>query len=335
MDKSVRASFYKKFPLSFKNILRWLPSMKEYRPYILPTRHGLAFLVALFFLFLMALSYGHSMAFAATFFLTSLLMSSAFLTHLNLKGTFVSHFHAPDVFRLGELAPFKLELSNQTKRNKNEIALYKWGTQKMMPSEGVNLQAFGSRKASFFLGPLSVGKYTYKDAELMTSFPLGLFYSWMKFSIKGSFYVAPAAVDHLKKGPPLIHKGQDNQPLEQGLEVRARDEGEFSEHRPFDQDSDSWHRIDWKAYAKKDILLKKTYADPAAPIYSLDLRETRALHLKEAYEQLSFWLSVCENEGARWNLYLKNTSLKNKEGVGDIKSALKALSLEAKQEAFL
>lgn len=323
---------FKRFRLNFKALFSWRPTMRSYRPYILPTRHGLAFLVALFFLFLMALSYGHSMAFAATFFLTSLLMSSALLTHFNCKDCFVQSLKVPQTTREGEALSVSLEIQNLTKRDKKSLALYKLGTYKLKRSPGVDLSALESKRTSFFLEDLPIGRYVYTDAQLVTSFPLGLFYSWMKFETEGEFYIAPRAVDHIKKEPQIYSAEESERDQEIGLRFQASPEGDFYEHRHFDTKSDSWHRLDWKVYAKRELLLKKSNAAPEKPLWSLDMRQLHFLEQHQAYEQISYWLELCEQTEQRFHLFLKNSKLENLQGREGALKALKALSLEAAKQ---
>lgn len=303
--------------------------MKHERLYILPTRHGLAFLVALFFLFLMALSYGHSMAFAATFFLISLLMSSALLTHFNLRECSIKNMQLPAIIRAGPPLNVSVEWENLTKRNKISISLYKLGPYKFTVGEGVDIRPFETMKASLPLQNLPIGHHTYSHIQLGTSFPLGLFYSWVNIPKTGSFYVAPPAINHMHQEPET--SSTNSLELQQGLVLRMplSTEGDFYEHGHFDVQSDSWHRLDWKVFAKKGQLLKKINASPVTPVWSLDIHRLQHLTLDQAYQQISYWLELCERNGHRFHMVLKTMRLNDLEGRQGVQKALKSLSLEA------
>jgi uncharacterized protein (DUF58 family) len=290
--------------------------------------------VALFFLFLMALAYGHSMAFAATFFLTSLLMSSALLTHLNMKDALVESLKVPSIIRQDQLLSIFVEIQNTKNKNKMSLSLYKLGESKLKVSEGIDLKPLELKKAAFYMEDQAVGVHHYDNAQLMTSFPLGLFYSWMKFQEKGVFYVAPRAINHMQIDPQAGGEKLNKLDNKINSHEQVSQEGDFYEHRHFDVESDSWHRLDWKAYAKRGIFLKKSNASPEKSVWVLDVRKLESLKRDKAYEQMSYWIEECEKKGHRFNLILKKTIIEGLEGNDGVAKALKALSLEAQGESF-
>lgn len=292
VSRSLKNSW--KTPPLISNLLEKIKNLPRHqRVYILPTRHGLAFLVALFFLFLLALTYGHSLAFAAAFFLTSLLMSSALLTNLNLKGVEITQVQIPEVMRLGEFDDLQCLIKNKNKRSRFDLMVESWGS---YPCSALVLKECSGGQEALCRSTLTFHKrgfYQAKKMTLSTSFPLGLFRAWVTFPLKSSVSIAPRAVEHQSINELWL----DVQDEEQSHLSSSQDHGDdFYQHTSL-QEGESWKKIDWKAWAKKDLFLKKEYQGLSQKIacYLQDHqnRENR-LDFEQQLEQLSWWLKQQE-----------------------------------------
>jgi len=79
--------------------------------YILPTRHGLAFAGVLVVMLAGAINYNNSLAYALTFLLTALALTSMLHTYRNLAGLTISGRAPGDVFA-GNPAGFQISFDN-------------------------------------------------------------------------------------------------------------------------------------------------------------------------------------------------------------------------------
>lgn len=267
---------------------------RHHRVYILPTRHGLAFLLALFFLFLLALTYGHSLAFAAAFFLTSLLMSSALLTNLNLKGLEISQISLPDVMRLEEFEDLQCLIKNKNRRARFDLMVESWGANSC---DAFVLKECPGEQEAWVRSALKIdqrGAYQASKITLSTTFPLGLFRAWMTFPLKSSVHIAPKAREHGR----VHEEWLDIQEDEHSVQFKARDNAEdFYQHSFFHQ-GESWKKIDWKAWATKDQLLKKDYFDRSQNIvcyFQENQNIGPSFGLEQQLETLSWWLKKQES----------------------------------------
>jgi uncharacterized protein (DUF58 family) len=263
------------------------------RVYILPTRHGMAFLVALFFLFLLALTYGHSLAFAAAFFLTSLLMSSALLTNLNLKGLKCSQVRLPDVMRLGEFEDLQFLIENLGRRNRYDLMVESWGRH---PCHTHVLKECLAEKEVWGRSTLNIntrGNYHADRINLSTTYPLGLFRAWITFPIESSVIIAPKAVEH----GIIQERWVDIEDLERQTSAESEGSGEdFYQHSAL-QIGDSWKKIDWKAWAKKGMLLRKDFEGNSRQVVCYYQDPHTELTVNEQLEQMSWWLKKQEISG--------------------------------------
>lgn len=304
-----------KKPLWISNTLERLKDLPKFeRIYILPTRHGLAFLVALFFLFLIALTYGHSLAFAAAFFLTSLLMSSALFTHLNLLGIRLEQIHLCEVMRIGEFQDIRFCLKNESSKIRYDLALDTWGSESCLPQTVSFLGPFQEKWGHSELLLKKRGFYKAKRVVISTTYPVGLFRAWIVFPVISSVSIAPKAVsfEGFKDRREYFdrHEGE--------TQFISKGEGEdFYQHLPMRKE-DSWKKIDWKAWAKKDILLRKENETPSSELIYYQQRNDNLLSLDQQLEEISWWLKKREEDGSLFLLdFSAQESLKTGPASGE------------------
>lgn len=291
------------------NLLKALPRTE--RIYILPTRHGLAFLVALFFLFLIALTYGHSLAFAAAFFLTSLLMSSALFTHLNLMGIRLQQLQLPEVMRLGEFQDIRFCLKNESNKLRYDLVLDFWGKERCRPHKMTQIESDQEKWGRSELLLNKRGHYISMRAVVSTTYPVGLFRAWIIFPIHSAVSIAPRAVEY--EGFQEHREYYDRQ--DGDIQAFSKGEGQdFYQHLPMRKE-DSWKKIDWKAWAKKDVLLRKENETPSTEIITYLQRSHNSLNLDEQLEEISWWLKKREEDG---NLFLIDFSSQERLRMGPL-----------------
>ena len=97
-------------------------TLERRRIYILPTRYGAVFALVLFAMLLGSINYGANLAYAMTFLLAGLVLVILHHCHNNLLGIKLRFAGADPVFA-GELASFRIAVSNNSNTVKNEIEI--------------------------------------------------------------------------------------------------------------------------------------------------------------------------------------------------------------------
>jgi uncharacterized protein (DUF58 family) len=162
---------------------------RENKIYILPTMFGYYFLLLVFILFMISLTYGHSLAFTATFLFLSLIMSSAAITNFNLRGIDLTRFLVSE----NEKNHFLLRLFNSSQ---TRVDLDLKLRSQSIRSESIPV--FEGKKEyalSWNYSQLDRGSYLIRELIINTTYPVGLFYSWKKFNVSLEFVVPPKPKD--------------------------------------------------------------------------------------------------------------------------------------------
>lgn len=220
--------------------------------YILPTGQGVNFIVIIFVLFLISLSYGHSLAFSSTFIFVAVVMTSTIFTHFNLKDVELLRAWIPDVIEAHR--PFKIEarLQNTTGKKKFDLKIAK---AKNYSSDSLQLNPGESGDIKLDFNGLPRGRYRIKTLALRTTFPFGIFYSWSYGKVAREFVVHPKVTegDDLRK----FMMGETHEESE----IMVKGDNDFEGHSKY-QSGDPINRLDWKVFGRTRQLLKKEFVSP-------------------------------------------------------------------------
>ncbi|MBT5093793.1 MAG: DUF58 domain-containing protein, partial [Halobacteriovoraceae bacterium] len=223
--------------------------LKNERIYILPTTLGFYFLAIIFVLFVISLSYAHSLAFTTTFIFVSIVMTSAIYTHYNLANVKLLALKGPEGCFEGEDYSLVLTLENIGRGIKFDLLAKLDG---QVSFKGVSLESQSKNDIILSLVGLKRGSYKIERITLTTSFPFGIFFSWVHIPVTKNFFIYPARgqAQHL----PLLDIAREGNWTRY---VKGKDE--FLEHKKF-ENTDSWADVDWKAYARGKGLWTKCYS---------------------------------------------------------------------------
>jgi uncharacterized protein (DUF58 family) len=153
-----------------------------------------------------------------------------------------------------------------------------------------------------------------------TRFPLGLIRAWsyVQPDMRALVYPKP------DRSPlPATH------PVAESGEAQTAGSGtdDFAGLRPY-QPGDSPRHIAWKAAARDDSLLTKTFAGRASSELWFDWDELPAdLHVEARLSRLARWVLLAEEQGLRYGLKLPGTTVPLGEGLAHRDSCLKELAL--------
>ncbi|MDR6679432.1 uncharacterized protein (DUF58 family) [Pseudomonas psychrotolerans] len=289
-------------------------TLDQRRIFILPTRQGAAFAVALLLMLLAGINYQNSLAYGLTFLLFSLALVAMLHTYRNLAGLQLAGGGASPVFA-GEAAGFRLRLESD-RRAHQAIALG-WRGEPLILSdvpagESVALQVFHPAPKRGWLRP--------ERLRVESRFPLGLFvaWSWLDLDVRALVYPRP-----LEVAPPP-RSGEDRGG-EEGQRQAGQGADDFQGLRPY-QPGDSRRRLDWKAFSRGQGLLVKDFTALAGSELWLDFSvldgdtETRLSWLCQA-------VLDCSARQLRFGLRLPGVELRPASGDNQRDAALQALAL--------
>lgn len=126
--------------------------------------------------------------------------------------------------------------------------------------------------------------------SVKSRYPFGLFRAWQRHRDKEEILVFAS------------RRGSASLPFGAGGETDQSSVGVFKEHREY-QSSDSWRRIDWKASARRQEILIKTYEEDEDQILMFQWEQTRGLpNYEERISQLALWVDLAYKRRLRYSL---------------------------------
>lgn len=271
-------------------------SSRHDKIFILPTRYGFYFIAIVFILFLISLSYGHSLAFSTTFIFVSLVMTSAHFTNFNLAGIKVIALYIPDNIQEGEASFFRVTLRNTANKSRFDIQVCIGKDNQSMP---ISLSGGETGQITFEVKNLKRGEYLLKRLTVSSTFPFGLFYAWKYWYEDNLFSVLPAYSENVPNlpnpTPNLGKRGGNKGAHEIGAE-------EFYGHQNY-QEGMPLRAIDWKAYARGKGILLKRFIDEADVFYLFKINEQEK-NLEERISQLAVLVDKAEAMGLTYAVVL-------------------------------
>lgn len=280
--------------------------------YIIPSQAGIKFIFINFTLFLISLSYANNMALLITFIMLSYLILQMLETHKTIQESKIENIFINDDFLESTnsvLCQFKNLLTKVEASNikldiicENDIVL-KTST----PS------IFENSKVSFPLILTKRGKYEVKCLKIYTYGSSKLFYVWRYFPAKNKFFIYPKKAFHQVK----------DQQVDQSKPVNFADV-EFEQHIPYSKGLNS-KRIDWKVYARKDLLYWKKHIDYQNPITEINFNKIQG-GKEERLQKMSFTIDNLFKNSSSWKLILPNKIIKSSQGAKHYKESLEAIS---------
>ncbi len=291
------------------------------RVFILPTRFGAYFITIIFILFLMSLSYGHSLAISATFLFVSIVVISVVYTNYNLYGVYLRDKPSKDSFFNDD--DFLIKLFNKWGRPRPDIeievllcsihdkkSLTYSGTSSLLSlvDTSVNLESSASSK-------YRRGVYHMDKIKVSTAFPFGLFRSW-KFlkplPEQSKIYIYPNPLEPKVEGMivsssrnKLKDQGDKNNQVNRHMIRSGVGSENFYEHSAY-RDSGGIKRIDWKIYSRTHELFEKHYEDEHKSRYLLDRKNFQSYPLELQMSYICYFILKFTREGKSFALVLND-----------------------------
>ena len=285
------------------------------RIFILPSPHGLTYVVALLLMLAASINYNLSLGFLLTFLLTALGFNSILHTFRNLAGLKISSGRVQPVYA-GDHAHFTLVVENPGALERFSIGVTRGGKDavytdvpaRQAPTVSVAVPA--PRR-----GILMPGRLT-----LFTRYPLGLCYAWayVEPDVRCLVYPRPEA-EYIPLPLPQAHAGL-------GIAHGAGQEDFFGlrSYHP----GDSPRHIAWKAAARGQGLLTKQFSGRADTELWLDWQATPdALGLEGRLSRLTRWVIDAHAAGLSFGLRLPGITLPPEPGNAQHDRCLETLAM--------
>lgn len=300
-----------------KSIKLWLENLMKNKNhiFIVPTKSGFKFLFINFLLFIIALSFTNNMALIITFIMISYFVIQMLETHRIIQNTKFYELQIQDQFTNSQnflvcnyqgysshLVAIDIHLKNNSQHFKIQT--------KYKNTSLSNTHMYYFNYANKIL---SRGFYHVEKVKISTIGMSSLFYVWCYKNVDVDFYLYPPP-----KIDPKIH-------ILKELNRSIIGDHEFEEHKKYMIGEDS-QRIDWKLFARRDLLYKKEYI----------LKDNECVELyydkipggiEERLEILSFYIRFLYFANRKWKLILPNMILDKSEGLKHYKRSLEAISV--------
>jgi len=287
------------------------------RVFIIPTRGGALYALALFVMLIGAINYNLALGHALVFLLAGLGITGMVHTFRNLHGLIVTPGRSEPVFA-GETACFQVQLGNDRPTPRLALELEGEAANSVMTMVAAGEQSNVSI-------PLTTRRRGWLDlprVRLSTRYPLGLFVAWA--------YLHPA-MRCLVYPVPLFTPLPDALTASSGGE-QSGDGGQddFAGFRAR-QPADSPRHVAWKASARitgSQPLLVKQFAGGAQIELQLDWQLTDpAWSIEQRLSQLTGWVLTAEAEGMAYGLRLPGREIPVASGAAQRRHCLECLAL--------
>lgn len=291
--------------------------LTQRRVYVLPTRAGLGYGLALVVMLIGAINYNLSLGYVLTFLLGGLGVVAILHAFRNLVRLKVSHGRTPPV-HAGDMATFHLALTSDSERRAIRLWLPDGAT------TTVDVAADETADARLEVPAATRGWLALPRIGLETRWPLGLIRAWAYAAPDARCLVYPRPATH---APPLPW-ASSRETGKHGGGGRGRDD--FAGLR-LHQPADPPRHVAWKAVARRGddapLLSKQFEGASAASRLWLDWQALPDVDVETRLSILTRWALDAHASGYEWGLRLPATTLAPSSGPSHLDAALKTLAL--------
>lgn len=285
------------------------------RIFIMPSRSGGGFVVALLLILLAAINYQNSLAYALVFLLASVFVVAILHTYRNLSGLVLSSTAAQAVFA-GEQARFDLRLES-TGKDYQAIAAG-WSAAQL---QTVDIDAGHVRQVGLHMLAPRRGWLAAPRIRVESTFPLGVLIAWSWVNPGQRVLVYPRPLQG--ELPTLPNARGDRHAQRQVLQGEGVDDFQgLKAYHP----GDSWRRMHWKAWSRGGPLLLKDFANLQGDDLCLDFLALGG-DVEQRLSRLCHWVLELSRQGTPFSLQLPGVHMPMASGDGHRQTCLQALAL--------
>ncbi|WP_263142855.1 DUF58 domain-containing protein [Pseudomonas sp. RIT-PI-AD] len=285
------------------------------RIFIIPTRVGAAFGLALLLMLLAAINYQNSLAYGMTFLLLSVFIVAILHTYRNLA-TLVLKAGGGNAVFVGEEALFRVQLESAGRAHR-AIALG-WPPRPLQVSD---VPPRGTCECVLALPATRRGWLRPGRLRVETRFPLGVLVAWSWVDLEQAALVYPQPIPGEL---PLAAGGRDDD-QEGGSRTQGQGTDDYQGLKLY-QPGDSKRRLHWKAYSRGQGLLVKDFAALSGRDLWLDYDSLQGdAELRLAL--LCHWVLAFSERGQAFGLRLPGLERAPDTGEAHRDACLRALAL--------
>jgi uncharacterized protein (DUF58 family) len=288
--------------------------LNQRRIFIIPSRVGLAFMLALLLMLLAAINYQNSLAYGLTFLLAAVFVVAILHTYRNLAGMVLKAAGAPAVFA-GEQARFNLRLESR-ERPHQAIALG-WPP---APLQIQDVAGGGLSEVQLSLPAERRGWLRPGRLRVESRFPLGILVAWSWVDLDQAVLVYPRPL--AGELPQALGLDEDQ---EEGGRAHGQGADDYQGLRGY-QPGDSKRRLHWKAYSRGQGLLVKDFASLSGRDPQLDFEQLGG-DVETRLSLLCHWVLHLSERQQPFALSLPGLQLPVASGAGHREACLRALAL--------
>ena len=284
------------------------------RVYVLPTRHGVAFGFVLLLMLVGSINYNLSLGYILTFLLAGMAIVSILHTYRNIAHIAISAGRTEPVFS-GDLAPFDLHIENE-REDARQVIGFRCDDQ----TQNANLPG---RRVTTIQIPVRAtrrGWLQLPRVTLETFYPLGMFRAWsyVQPDMRSLIYPKPDT----SALPPQRPRADSGDAVSVGAGT-----DDFSGLRGY-QASDSPRHIAWKAVARAETMLTKSFMGRASEELFLDWSDLPdTLDIEARLSRLTRWVLLARQAGLNYALDIPGTRIEINGGDEHFARCLEALAL--------
>lgn len=290
---------------------------KREKIYIIPTEYGLMYGFGIFASLIGGAVYTNNLAFMLCFFLVALFLIGMVQTHNNLKKISiekVSLFLSPSQGRGRGV----IWLKSENSEGHNQIRLQSKEIEDEIDASIDVIYPHSLHPHYFEFKTHDWGQKTLKKVRLSTRYPFGFFYVWRSYKVSVPYSIFPKPMGEQSLNT-VLDKSFEGQV---GLQNKQGDD--FSGHKRYERGASMKH-VDWKAYARGNPLLIKSFDEGDRHTYFIDFAAAKG-NLEERYHQVSQWIHQCEQGGHLYSLKIGDDQVSQNQGEKHKAHCLKVLA---------
>ena len=282
--------------------------------FIMPNKQGLGFVFVLFLMFIGAVNYEASLAFALVFLLLGMFVLSIFYTFRNLAGLHVSAVPGAPVFA-GEKAEIAVILNRHGSRTYENVQVKFSGTR----TQVTDLLELTEQRLNLYVPALRRGKLSPGRLVIDTVFPFGICRAWSLIDLNFTFLVYPRPVEcdldwlltsQQQSGNTTITRGNDD----------------FHSLREY-QRGDSLKHVAWKNFARGQGMFTKEYSSNVDNRIWLRWEMFADMGIEDRLSRLCYCVLKLDTVGLDYGLELPGVRLLPAKGPKHYAEVLETLAL--------
>jgi len=284
------------------------------RIYILPTRHGVLFLLVLFGMLLGSINYNNNLGFLLVFLLGGMVLVSIIHTWRNLLGLNVLSVSAAPVFA-GETAVFQVLTRSETLLRKG-VSLGFENAVRILETIAPGTET----NAALTWVTERRGLYSPGKLIIATRFPLGLFRAWANLNTEAAVVVYPQPL----AGALDLTDSMAGGDADKAKEIRGADD--FKGLKQY-QPGDAIQHIAWKTLSRGQGVFTKEFAGEERPSVMLDYAAVPAEDTEYRLSRLTDMVLQASQRQLAYGLKLPGHYLPPDKGERHKQECLKTLAL--------